>query len=155
MPKEIIQTERIDGDNQVVIGWGKGLDMVQIGVQEHDALPGERETGHFTTLSREQIRHIIATLRKAERQAYSQPRPEPTIAVVAYVLPTAEDWINEQKDPSPYFAVSPLSVRRIDGRKITGLVDLRTESELPSEGMRFYDKDLTAIIRRQIARFAE
>ena len=70
MPKETIQTTRIDGDNQVVIGWGKGLDMVQIGVQEHDALPGERESGHFTSLSREQIRHIIATLRKAERQAY-------------------------------------------------------------------------------------
>lgn len=72
MPKETIQTERIDGDNQVVIGWGKGQSMVQIGVQEHDATPGEREGGHFTSIGREQIRQIIATLRKAERQAYKE-----------------------------------------------------------------------------------
>ena len=75
-PTEPIRTERIDGEtigdhaNQVVVGWGKGLGMVQIGVQEPDAIPGEREGGHFTSLSREQIGQIIAALRKAERQAY-------------------------------------------------------------------------------------
>ena len=79
-PTEPIRTERISGEtigdhaNQVVVGWGKGLGMVQIGVQEPDAIPGEREGGHFTSIGREQIGQIIATLRKAERQAYAPAR---------------------------------------------------------------------------------
>jgi len=37
MPKEYIQTERIDGDNQVVIGWGKGQNGLT-GIQRMIAL---------------------------------------------------------------------------------------------------------------------
>lgn len=159
-PNEPIRTERIDGEtigdhaNQIVIGWGKGLGMVQIGVQEPGAIPGEREGGHFTTIGREQIGQLIAALRTAERQAYSQPRPEPTIAVVAYVLSIAEEWIAHQENPSLYFAVTPMSAHRIDGRKITGMVDLRVEKHLPSEWQRRDYEYLVAIIRRQIAKYA-
>ena len=75
-PNEPIRTERIktdastDQDNQVIVGWGKGLGIVQIGVQEPDAIPGEREGGHFASIDAAQIEQIIASLRRAKRQAY-------------------------------------------------------------------------------------
>lgn len=84
MPKETIFTDdptepivgpyTVETDNNLVdVTWGKGLGHVQIGVRERNHLPGDRETGHYSTLSDRQIDELIRALRKAKRQAYPEP----------------------------------------------------------------------------------
>lgn len=85
MPKETIHTddpdEPITGHevttetNLIDVSWGKGLCHVQIGVRERDHLPGDRATGHYTTITDRQIDELVAALRKAKRQAYPK-RPK-------------------------------------------------------------------------------
>lgn len=76
MPKETINTEPIDGrtvetgTNLIAVSWGKGMCHVQIGIHEPDHIAGNRETGHYATLTPRQIDDLIATLRRAQRQAY-------------------------------------------------------------------------------------
>lgn len=66
----LMQTERIEGQgNNVVIGWAKRLGFVQIGVQEPDALPGERDGGHFTSLDIATAEQVVKALRQAIRAA--------------------------------------------------------------------------------------
>ena len=66
----LMQTERIEGQgNNVVVGWAKRLGFVQIGVQEPDAAIGEREGGHFTTVTIDTAEQVIKTLRHAIRSA--------------------------------------------------------------------------------------
>lgn len=80
MPKEIIQTERIGhevsahGDtncacsNEIVISWGKSGGAILLGVAEQHALPGDRETSHYTDLGPAEIDQLMKVLRRAKRQ---------------------------------------------------------------------------------------
>lgn len=84
-PNEPIRTERINGEtigdntNTVVVGWGKGLGLVQIGVSEPDATPGDRQGGHFTTIGIDEIDGIITSLKRAKRQAYGPAHTAPCV----------------------------------------------------------------------------
>ena len=74
MPKEIIQSARIDGaspdpnspQTQVKISWGRGFGVINFGVKPTDSLPGEG--GLFTDLGPAEIDRLIKVLRRARRQ---------------------------------------------------------------------------------------
>lgn len=166
MPKEMIAIRHVDdAENHIDslhVAWGRrgdhpdapdgwvnqGFIEVQI---DQDYLHHGQRIG--VSLTAEEAERMERLLRRARHGLNRDATPQPTIAVVASVLPTAERWIASQEDPSLYFAVTPFSARRMDGRKITDMVDLRDPNEPPSEGMRHYHEALTATLRRQIARY--